>query len=400
MRDESQEHSAESMEIKRGPYGYFAAKKKEFNSEVFTYALELLQNERITEFLPVYLNDCTSGSEFLFDFSGLISIDEFSKRNLTHANKENSKNRQSRRISAGRLFLSILNGLDFLLSPENLCLDSTDIFTDSSGSIIRICYVPVQNENTDNLRLGSVDFEKAERLLSHTFFKQVLHDDEISAILFSIRENDEKYLKEICNSITGDKSAENKRLYEKPLFLSLVSAILSAVSLTVFGRITAYIFLLISVLLLIQKIRTNLANADAVGGRGSISSEKRKKYMFEDIADENTSVSYDNTLRIHMAFLESPHTVNGKPLHFAMYTDYAVIGSDRFVSDFYINDDTVSSIHAKITDDNGKYLLTDMSSDNTTFIDNRKLVFGRSYEIKDGQTIRIGSIDFSFNTKL
>ena len=44
------------MEIRKGPYGYFAIEKLRSDSVICEYAMEIIDNKKEEHFLPVYIN--------------------------------------------------------------------------------------------------------------------------------------------------------------------------------------------------------------------------------------------------------------------------------------------------------------------------------------------------------
>jgi Inner membrane component of T3SS, cytoplasmic domain len=64
-------------------------------------------------------------------------------------------------------------------------------------------------------------------------------------------------------------------------------------------------------------------------------------------------------------------------------------------AEILLRDDTVSSKHASIRYQDGKFILTDLDSTNGTFLNESQSTVTRS-ELKDNDTIRIGEITLKF----
>ena len=97
------------MMIRKGPFGHFAVEENFSGSEVFEYALEVI-DDKGEFFLPVYINKTFDGKEIAFDFSGMMPINEFESLSPDAKHKMISL----RRKSIGDLFLSINSMLDLL----------------------------------------------------------------------------------------------------------------------------------------------------------------------------------------------------------------------------------------------------------------------------------------------
>lgn len=113
--------------------------------------------------------------------------------------------------------------------------------------------------------------------------------------------------------------------------------------------------------------------------------------LFDVIDDDN-----EDDKSIHFAKLQSKKTYNGQMLQFGIYADNVTIGSDRFIADIFIEDDTISNLHAKIKRIDRSYFLEDYSIDNQSYIDNRRINSYTQYEIKNGQSITLGRLEFNF----
>jgi len=116
---------------------------------------------------------------------------------------------------------------------------------------------------------------------------------------------------------------------------------------------------------------------------GDITPDDRSKILFDD------SVKHS----LNCALLESVKPVDGSILKYAVYQDLTTIGSDRFLSDLFIKDESVDPIHAQLFLTQDTVYLSDCSSGGKTFINDRSITPDVKHEIKDGQKITIGDVD-------
>ena len=122
----------------------------------------------------------------------------------------------------------------------------------------------------------------------------------------------------------------------------------------------------------------------------SIKRKSKSLILFEDSGKHG----------LNCAFLESYKPVDGSVIRYAVYQDLTTIGSDRFLSDLYINSAPVSTIHAQLILTDDTVYLSDCSSDGNTYIDDRKITPEVKHEVKSGQKITFGDVDFSITISL
>ena len=372
------------MKIRKGPFGSFATLKADPDMIPFEYAMEVIDKTENLHMLPVYLNSNFGETELDFDCSGLIPVDDFSTSDKT-------KDMASRRRSIGDLFLSLSRMPDLLINPALVILDADYVFTDPSGSKVYMCLMPVETDTP--MRLSSMDITNLETLLDHQFFREALAEDEITALVYAIRTNDEDLLKKTADLIIFSPP-DGKKGTDLPgqLLYSLALACLSMILLALPVRFLSFFPAAVSAVLLIKYIMhtpTESKMSKAHGGSGS--DDTRTRIFFDD----------EEVRKLNCAFLESLSPVNGEILSYAVYQDTVTIGSDRFLSDFYIKDASVSPIHAQLSLTPDTVYLSDCSANGKTYIDDRSITPEIKYEIKNGQKITLGRIDFrlriSFN---
>ena len=87
---------------------------------------------------------------------------------------------------------------------------------------------------------------------------------------------------------------------------------------------------------------------------------------------------------------------NGTERSYSLMMDRTAIGSDVFLSDIVIDDPSIDPLHAIVYLSGKTFYISDCSRKGTTYIDDRKVAIGRKCEIKNGQKITVGTVDFVF----
>ncbi|MBO4450515.1 MAG: FHA domain-containing protein [Clostridiales bacterium] len=433
------------MFIKKGPFGYFAVERFDSPECIFGYAGEVIDRNRSGCLLPCSIDVSGISSSAYFDFSGLISIRQAGSA-LTHKSlrsKKLSKILNERRRSAGDFFCSIPVFLDNLISPSAVVLDPDYVFTDEDGTFIKFCLLPFKY-SPDLIRLSSMNAERLESLLSEPFFDGVLTNDEKQELIYSIKTDDEtlfiKCAKQIRDTDTDTKSEEvfpanvktaapkhlPERSYKKrgkavpglealkpvsDLLWSWICAIASGISMKFSGLIPGILFFLVSGVLLIRFLMNRRTKKDkARTGERSLSG-MRSMILFSD-ADENSYIDSMNgqtgsdpktshsVTPLITGTLTAIAARDGKTNSYSLLMDRTTIGSDVFLSDIVIDDPSVDALHAIIYLSGKTFYISDCSRKGTTYIDDRKTACGRKCEIKNGQKITIGTVDFRFKVLL
>ena len=372
------------MMIRKGPFGHFAVEEIGSGESIYEYAIEIVDGNNNDPFLPVYVNKSFDGVELAFDFSGYIPIEEFINNKVVRT----AIGSAARRNSIGGLFLSIHHLIDELINPSMVLIDPRYIFTDSSGSLVKVCCMPVKTDVPN--RLCSINSRNMELLLGSQFFSEVLTEDEINALVYSINNNDEDMFVRTASAIASEpKTATDTKDISDKLVLSLLLALSSFVCMFISTWLSLAAFVA-AVLLTVLYIR-------GLTPEFSLNTNKQ-----DDSVDDRSRILFDDSGKygLNCAFLESYTPVDGAIIKYAVYQDLTTIGSDRFLSDLYINSPDVSPIHAQIFLTEDTVYLSDCSSDGKTFIDDKQITPEVKHEIKNGQKITFGSVDFSLSISL
>ena len=422
------------MQIKKGPYGYFAIKKFDDPDILCTYAEEVIDGNRSDFYLKPNTEYIGSGIMCCFEFSGYIQITDpefsvFSPGKRTASHKKEIKTLGLRRRSAGDLFYSFIRLLDHLVSPSCIVLDPDMVFTDPEGITIKLCCLPLKSRPED-LCLSSLDAEKLERLLNCDFFKSVITADEINALVYSIRENNEELFLTTAEKIRGSAADDTDSLQltkpgkknakmissgkkyskeEKDLLIACLSAFFSFALMAGKMLLPCFLFFFLSVVILTAAILNQKKhNSYEHKEESQIIAKQRSSILFSDSPSADTgsgpselngicsSNTFQPLISGQLSLISENKGVNSQ---YSLYLDETCIGSDCFLSDIVIDDPHVAPLHAVIKQVNGSFYLEPSKGTGKTYLEDSLVENGRSYEIKSGQKITVGDIEFRFTAE-
>ncbi len=389
------------MKIRKGPFGYFAIEKIGSSDDIYEYAGEMIDMNRSGIFLPCYINDGPGGITACFDFSGYIPIPEFDshKQKSTAAfGRRDRDHLRKRRKNAGILLASFAEGIDNLMSPAAAVLDRNYVFTDPAGDDIRICYCPVR-QPASQLSIISLGYERLEELLADPFFDGVISEDEKQTLIFSVRENDEVSYLECCREIetvsldednTGSFFRKNT-ITGRDIILLLLPVTAAVPAYFLLGLIPCILFLMLGIFMTAKTFRTihtelREENEERINAR----SDERSRILFAD-TEQSSETGYPCAAQL-ILISHNP----GIRSQYAIYMDKTTIGSDVFLSDIVLKHKSVASIHAVIYMNGNSFWISPCSDSGALFLEDRKLEGSKRYEIRDGQKITVGELDFSF----
>lgn len=435
------------MQIKRGPFGYYACEKIDSPDRLCKYAEEVIAGSKSDFYLTPGTEYVGSGIMCYFEFSGYMPVTDpefsvFSSGNKVTTRRKEAKLLSLRRSSLGDLFYSFVEFLDNLISPSCIVMDPDMVFTDPDGITIKLCCLPVKSKPED-LCLSSLGASRFEQLLICDFFKSVITDDERNALVFSVKENNESMFLKIAGILKGDdgnppvlqdnentfllsnvtskSTSEKFSRTEKDLIISCISAVFSFVSLILNILLPCFLFFILSLIILITSLLNRRKHKESAR-EGDIQhqSEQRSAILFSD-----PTPSYQNTLQrknknnykmnknslilkpeeqdVYFSPLKTGKLLlisdhKGINTRYAVYLEKTNIGSDCFLSDIVLDDPDVSPLHAVIEQNNGAFYLMPYEGTGKTYIEDSPVDNGRSYEIKSGQKLTFGDIDFRFST--
>ena len=421
------------MQIKKGPYGYYAIEKLDSPDKICAYAEEVIAGNKSDFYLQPVTDLFGSGAMCSFEFSGYLQLTDpefsvFSPRKKTASHKKDNKNLSLRRRSVGDLFYAFAKLLDNLISPSCLVLDPNMIFTDPEGISVKMCCLPVKSHPED-LCISSLGAARLEELLNCDFFKSIITDDEKNALVYSVKENNEEMFLKIAGLIRGDGEDDSMNIQsrkapaaeglpsalrnlsksEKDLVIAALSSVLSVLSLLGKMPLPCILFYLLSVIIFISTLMNQKKTKASIRKTESQEQSRQRSSilfsdnpMFSQSDDSSSESTSEDALNLYnplttgrLTLLSDNDNINS---NYTLYLDKTTIGSDCFLSDIVLDEPGIAPLHAVIKQVNGSFYLEPSKGSGKTYIEDSPVENGRSYEIKSGQKIAFGDIEFRFGT--
>ncbi|MCR4670962.1 MAG: FHA domain-containing protein [Saccharofermentans sp.] len=389
---------------RKGPFGCFAIETLSENESVSEYAMAVIGSNDSGCFLPCLINRYGDIRELSFDYSGMIPISEFGSTGQNDNKFPNipSHGRKlgQRRKAVGNLLIQLITIMNKLLPPEGLVLSPENLYTDKDGIILKSCYRPLEFRMS-SMRLSAVDINDMERLINTGFISDVLTEDEKQSLLHAVATGDEDLYLNCCRTIRTTSAMRPHKDHlsiRRDLIIPSLTVICAVYSYVSIGRKAAVLFAGAGLILTFRVIMLDRKDKGTKTISKQDQGQLRRKILFSPettgkACDNAKDLSYD----IHYASIRSVNNEDpDKTKSFSIFTDKVTIGSDRFLSDIVIEEESVESQHAAITYDNDRYYLTDLSRSNTTYIEDKALSAGKSYEIKNNQKLTFGDQDYRF----
>ena len=365
------------MEIRKGPYGQFVIRKIEDIGSIHNYTQRLIAENIPGHMLPLYVIPAVSTYELSYDFSGLKTL----FYNPVPSKPEINKLRKA----LGDLFLSLCDLPDYLLSPGSVILDDKFIFIDDEFTSLSICFDPAKNPS-GKLNIRSLSDAGIKNFLNSNILSQVITSDEIDRMIYAVEQNDEGLLRQEANKIMIP-------LPEPEVHAVLLE--LNEFKLTVLLSLLSLIFMMLK--LPVPSLLAVIAESVFAVKTYKLIKDKPEITVAEDTDNSRRHMLFGDSEKatsIDALILTTADPSTGKEEKRAVYTDKAAIGSDRFLCDIFVPDKDMSAIHAQLKKIGSTYYVCDLSSDNSTFINNVRLAPGQDYEIKTGQVLMCGKREF------
>ena len=410
------------MQIKKGPYGYYAIEKFDSPDRLCSYAEEVIAGNKTDFYLRPVTEIFGSGAMCCFEFSGYMQITDpefsvFSPNKKTASKKKDAKNLSLRRKSAGDLFYAVAKLLDNLISPSCLVLDPNMMFTDPDGITVKMCCLPIKSDPND-ICISSLGASRLEELLNCDFFKSVITDDERNALVYSVKENKEDLFLKVARIIKGIDEEQNPALPEqnieskvqitgtlknlsrpdRDLIIAGLSAILSLTSILNRMLLPCFLFYFLAIIIFATTLLNMRKSKENIKKEESEEvSKQRSSILFSDIPQ--TSDSEENLfIPLTSGKLTLISDRNDVKKNYSVYLSETTIGSDCFLSDIVIDDPLIAPLHAVIKQKDGAFYIEPSKGTGRTYIEDSPIENGRSYEIKSGQKITFGEIEFRFSS--
>ena len=369
------------MEIRKGPYGQFVTLRCEERDIVSGYAVEMIRKDITGCTLPVYINDTSFGRELAFDCTGM--------KRLSETETTITKNKMILRNAIADLFISISRMSDVLLAPGNIVWDNTWLFWDEDNKRLRLCVHPFESD-PDALRLSSLGDDKTQDFISHSCFKEVLTSGERDSLLFAIRDNNCSLLERSAVNIKNtspDVRPSAPHSFHKEILFSLLSAVTALAAILLSELFISFLFFAASCTFLISLI---LKDSRSKTNDDDLSDDSKTRILFEEEHSDPASINC----------LILTYDSGAEQIRKAIYTQRATVGSDCFLSDITVDNESVSPLHVQILKHKDIFTVTDISKDNMTFLDGLRLEKGKEYEVRDGQKMMLGEIAFDIRLGL
>ena len=298
------------MQIKKGPFGYFAVEKLDSPDRLCSYAEEVITGNKSDFYLSPSAEYVGAGVLCCYEFSGYVQITdpEFSVFPSDHkfsSHKKEARILSLRRKAAGDLFYSFIKFLDYLVSPSCIVIDPDMVFTDTEGIAIKLCCLPIKS-TPEALSLSSLGASRFEKLLSCDFFKSVITEDERNALVHSVKEDNEEMFLRLVKSIKGEAVSDDQindmmnvsddgndtskhslsslSKTEKDLIFSVLSALISAAFLISRMYLSSIVLFLLSLIILVSVFITkNKQKEKGTKERALEKSRQRSSILFSDI---------------------------------------------------------------------------------------------------------------------
>jgi len=368
------------MEIRKGPYGHFAIEKIGSIDSVSEYSREIISENILGHMLPVYINPSAQGYELYYDYSGLKPIKDKKPATPDEINHL--------RACLGDLFLTFSLMPDHLLAPSSVILDERYVFIDDEYKDIHICFNP-NKSSPEKLSISSLTDAGIRSFLESDALSGVIKQSETDQIVYALQTNDETLFIKAANNISVPIKEEKSggSLLKSYDFLRCIVATIASLAFLIIGyNVPSIILVLIAVALAVKTY---------------IQFDLKKKSSSKTITEDNsnTEMLFDNKnySNVITCLVLTSEDKDGNKTCKSIYTDKATIGSDRFLCDIFIDDEDISAIHTEIKRINKAYFIRDLSSDNSTYLDNVRLEPQRDYEIKSGQTLICGQIEYQID---
>lgn len=400
------------MRFERGPFGRIAVKTVASENDVILHALDVLQNHVIPSILPVYLREQMGKFQLCIDCTGFIQLSEIKENEWeTHFQK---------RTCIAEFIQAIINAQDHFMESELFIMDSEYVFFDPACRKLYWCCLPV-SPNINTSAPDSHVWEKFELLLMNPFFSDVLNEDDRNQLLCSFRDEREddviKFLSDFtdANAITR-KSPSNIGDRKIRLIIQFFLMSFSFAVCTYFENYLPEIFpddnwsswyvLLFTFILVINLMVGRREKTDSISHSGTRESEiekssARKEMYFPSAAGSSNTYSADmKTPLFSPAFLTQQITCTdkgGKPLRSVVWVEDFLIGRDKCLCDFFVDDTSISDRHARILHREPMYYLMDLGSAAGTWIGSRRLYSFEETPLSDGDIFICGTIRFLFN---
>ena len=388
------------MRFERGPYGIIGIETVAENESVILHALELLQNHTLHSVLPTYSREHNGKTEICIDCTGMEKLSS-----IQHVAWKDSGSTWE---CVCAFVLSIIEATDFYLDPDCFVAEEEYVFFDEKAARLMWCYLPISHHHFQQPPL----FLRLEKLLMHSFFSDILCEEDRNQIIHYLSENNEAELHRILKKQTIEsETANRKMLPSKRVNWLLTQIILMIICLFIMltlrsGLLFYFVYAFVSLLCLLCLTTYPFEKKE----KESIAKELSRPPNFlteKDLLFPKINTNNDPTMNkekpsasipVSPAYLVGTTSQSSKtrPQTSIIWVEDFLIGSDELFCDLMLNDQSVSYRHARILHREDVYFVVDLSSANGTFLNDKRLYSYEEAPLQNNDSLCFGKCRFTF----
>lgn len=366
--------------------------------EVCLHALEILQTDPASSYLPVYIGQ--DNSSLSIDTSECVHFSSLSFSERLYVE------RNFRKLFS-EFLLSIMHSLDQGLSPGGIWYSGEHLYYHPKLHRIMCIYLPLKNHLQGRpVRLSEIHDDNMDDLL-HVFFEKKWITQDLMAPVYRFFEKDDE--EALRNYIRKDMWKEHSAL-PPPLKSALAAYVLLLILYILFSPYTeeyfsdnilalipGLLFLTSTILLfssLLLCIRTKKRNRDhLLSEKDKRRKDRNARMLFpSEKPVENLSSCMYEFAPDPVQFIETTGDEGRKK--FTIWTKGFTIGLDTDCCDLTIDHSSVSLKHAFLgTDENG-FFIEDLHSRHGSFVNRKRIEPEEKYYLSDGDLIGFGKKEY------
>lgn len=374
------------------------------DEEVVLHALEILQTDLVSCFIPVYMRNVSVSQQLLYDVNQRTA---FSK--LNKSQKQYIKKHWKRLFS--RFWEDLCISLDYAMCPAAILFDVEHIFFDAEKDSIMCWYTPLRSVMDQQVcLLSAFSTDAIDTLLGDSFIDEFYPEEEKENLLAFFRQNDEKglirYLHSDFWSVKRDKlHAEDLQFImwaiSFPFFFIALSVLQNQASARIIStKLLSLIFILINLLsvsYMLVSAKRKKRKKQEIQKRVLVNRKERETRLLfpeEWRANGNTPNLMMGFHPIQFIELPQPQSHEKPMRRFVIWTDRFLVGSDSDLCDYCIADASLAYRHALFVRDEKGMNIEAISAEKNTYVNRRKVTKRNAVPIEDGDIIGLGDLEF------
>lgn len=404
------------MYTERGPHGMIQVYPLVPEEELAEYAYEVLLHRQIPSMLPIYYRETMGKRELVTDLTGctrLIDIVKMKREFIDRIHKSLP------------VFISALDEANALYIPDDMIeIRFEEIYWDNISNQLLWKCLPLTSRMREDHQEGSSRKDGVNDILNSPFFRKILTEEERHRLLDQRNSGGEtkarfERSKASSTAIQKEKIDNRRPAALTVLLVSLLMAVL------VFSRqiregnplqISLIVMMGAVLLLFTMMIRRKeekkdppTSTSDVPVHKSAIRSGSDPSSLSRDIYDRIQSffkfvprkgLSASREEKLVWAMLEQiadPDSPPAQKVRASVLTADFLMGSDGILCDLKVDSRDVSPKHARIVKRSNCFFLRDEGSDHGTWIGTQRLYKGEEYPLENGDIVRIGSVQLTFN---